>query len=118
DSEEVDEGVRILRVPCGGDAFIAKEFLYRSIPQWCRNALARIKSEGLDYGFINSHYWDAGLAGFRLSQALGCPHIHTPHSLGSWKQTKMETDFPEDKHKFDEVYNFTDRIKNETKVYH
>lgn len=115
--EQVEEGVRILRAPCGGKEFIAKEFLYRSIPEWCRNALSIIKDEALEYSFINSHYWDAGIAGEKLSQALGCPHIHTPHSLGTWKQKKMETDFPEDKHKFDEVYNFSERIRYESRVY-
>ncbi|MBC2605190.1 glycosyltransferase [Pelagicoccus albus] len=115
--EVVDEGVRLLRVPCGGDEFIAKEFLYKDIPEWCRNALAKIRSEGLQYEFVNSHYWDAGIAGEALSKSLGCPHVHTPHSLGTWKRRKMETDFPDDRESFDEVYNFTDRIKHEQKVY-
>ncbi|MBD5779094.1 glycosyltransferase [Pelagicoccus sp. NFK12] len=115
--EKVDEGVRILRVPCGGDDFIAKEFLHKWIPEWSRNALAKISAEGLSYEFINSHYWDAGLAGEILSEHLACPHVHTPHSVGTWKRQKMETDFPEDKDGFDEVYNFSTRIENEQKIY-
>lgn len=115
--EKVDDGVRLLRVPCGGDDFIAKEFLFKAIPEWTRNALARIKAEGLSYDFVNSHYWDAGLAGRTLAESLDCAHIHTPHSLGTWKQRKMETDFPEDKESFDEVYNFATRIENEHSIY-
>lgn len=115
--EDVEEGVRILRVPCGGDEFIAKEFLHEWIPDWSRNALARIQAEGLSYEFVNSHYWDAGLAGQTVSRALGCPHVHTPHSVGTWKQRKMETDFPEDKASFDKVYNFSTRIEKEREVY-
>lgn len=117
EQEDVDEGVQILRVPCGGKEFIAKEFLYKSIPEWIRNALRKISSEGFDYAFVNSHYWDAGLAGFGLAKSLDCPHIHTPHSLGSWKQKTMEADYPEDKEKFDETYNFSERIKNEDQIY-
>ncbi|MDQ8179118.1 glycosyltransferase [Pelagicoccus sp. SDUM812005] len=115
--EEVDEGVRILRVPCGGDEFIAKEFLHEWIPEWARNAMARINAEGLSYEFVNSHYWDAGIAGEIVSNNLGCPHVHTPHSVGTWKRRKMETDFPNDKESFDEVYNFTTRIEHEQKIY-
>src|SRR4051794_22875873 len=32
--EPVAEGVRILRAPCGGRAFIRKEQLYKYLPQW------------------------------------------------------------------------------------
>lgn len=115
--EEVDEGVRILRVPCGGEEFIAKEFLHERIPEWSRNALSRINADGLSYEFVNSHYWDAGIAGEIVSKNLGCPHVHTPHSLGTWKRKKMETDFPEDKENFDKVYNFSTRIAHEQGVY-
>ena len=76
------EDVRILRVPCGGREFIPKEYLYRDLLEWSENALRLIRRQGLTYEFINSHYWDAGVAGQRLSEALGVPHIHTPHSLG------------------------------------
>ncbi len=115
--EKVDDGVRILRVPCGGNEFIAKEFLHKWIPEWSRNALAKINAEGLYYEFVNSHYWDAGIAGEIVSNSLGCPHVHTPHSVGTWKRRKMETDFPENTENFDSVYNFTTRIAEEQKVY-
>lgn len=115
--EEVDEDVRLIRVPCGSNDFIAKEVLFKHIPEWCRNALKFIQKEDLRYDFINSHYWDAGLAGQSLSESLDCPHIHTPHSLGTWKKKQMMEDYPEDVDKFDETYNFTQRIRNETAVY-
>ncbi len=115
--EEVDEDVRLVRVPCGGPDFIAKEFLHRNIPEWCRNALRRIEEEEVSYEFINSHYWDAGLAGQTLSGSLGCPHIHTPHSLGTWKKQNMETDFPDSRDTFESTYNFTQRIKSESIIY-
>lgn len=115
--EEVDEDVRLIRVPCGGHEFIAKEFLHKNIPEWCRNALRRIENEHIAYEFINSHYWDAGLAGQTLSESLGCAHIHTPHSLGTWKKQEMETDFPDDIDSFEETYNFTRRIRSEGNIY-
>lgn len=115
--EFVSEGVRIIRVPCGGSEFIPKEYLYKKLPELIIQAKEYIRKHNLEYDFVNSHYWDAGIVGQAISQFLQCPHVHTPHSLGSWKHQQMETDFPQDKHKFDEVYNFTERIKHEQEIY-
>ena len=62
-SEPVSDRVQILRFPCGGRDFIAKEVLCDSIPEWVANVERYIRSKRLRYAFINSHYWDAGLAG-------------------------------------------------------
>lgn len=115
--DEVDENVRVVRIPCGGRDFIPKEYLHRHLTEWNEKALRWIKREGLTYLFINSHYWDAGVAGQRLSEALRVPHIHTPHSLGMWKKRQMETDYPERADRFDEEFNFKERIQHELIVY-
>ncbi len=115
--EPVAEQVRIIRAPCGGPDFIPKEYLYEKLPEWEANALQFIKTHGLKYEFINSHYWDAGVAGKHLSEVLGVPHLHTPHSLGIWKQRQMEADFPGDAAKFETLYNFTERVNNERLIY-
>lgn len=114
--EEAGDGVRIIRVECGGEEFIPKEYLYEHLDEWVEGATRKIRDEGLDYAFINSHYWDAGIAGGKLSKRLGVPHVHTPHSLGIWKRREMERDFPDDREKFERVYNFTDRIERERSV--
>jgi len=116
-TEEVADDVRILRVPCGGPEFIAKEYLYRELLEWSENALRLIRREGLAYDFINSHYWDAGVAGQRLSEALSVPHIHTPHSLGIWKERQMQTDYPDRAASFEAEFNFAERIKHETIIF-
>ena len=115
--EPVAEQVRIIRVPCGGKQFIPKEYLDQKLPQWCENARRFIKKHGLKYEFIDSHYWDAGVAGQDLSEALDVPHVHTPHSLGIWKKRQMENDYPGDTAKFEKQYNFTQRIRQETILY-
>lgn len=111
--EPVDQGVRILRFPCGGDTFIPKEHLWECIPEWVRHALAFIRSKQLKYTFINSHYWDAGMAGESLAQQLRIPHWHTPHSIGAWKRDSMEGD-PEH---MERTYNFRRRIREERLIY-
>jgi mannosylfructose-phosphate synthase len=90
--EPVAEQVRIIRVPCGGSQFIPKEYLcHEKLPQWGENALRFIKRHSLKYEFINSHYWDAGMAGQHLSDALDIPHLHTPHSLGFGRSARWRT---------------------------
>lgn len=115
--EPVADRVRIIRVPCGGPNFIDKEYLVRHLPEWAENALRFIKKHRLRYQFFNSHYWDAGYATQRVADALDVPHIHTPHSLGLWKKQLMERDFPDDAARFEERYNFTQRINEERLLY-
>jgi mannosylfructose-phosphate synthase len=113
----VDDNVRVIRMPCGGKDFIPKEYLYKSLPAWGEHFLRFVKKHKLKYEFINSHYWDAGLAGQHLAEELGIPHIHTPHSIGSWKKRNMEKDFPQDVGKLEKTYNFGRRIHHETILY-
>ncbi len=113
----VNARVRVIRARCGGDAFIGKEYLHRELMEWSENALRTIKKQKLNYQFINSHYWDAGVAAQRLAEALSVPHVHTPHSLGLWKKTQMETDYPEKAASFEKEFNFSERIQHETILY-
>ena len=112
-TEQVAERVRVLRFPCGGKDFIPKETLCDSIPEWVENVSRFIRSKKISYSFINSHYWDAGLAGQALANRFGVPHLHTPHSIGAWKRDNMDGD-PE---RNEQVYNFKRRIREEKVVY-
>ncbi|MBN2049879.1 MAG: glycosyltransferase [Spirochaetales bacterium] len=116
--ESVDDQVRILRFPCGGGDFIPKEYLCGHIDEWAENALSCIEANNLSYELINSHYWDAGLAGTILSERLSTFHVFTPHSLGSWKKRQMMEDYPDDDTSFEEKYNFTERIASERELFH
>lgn len=115
-TEQVQPGVRIVRAPCGGPAFIPKEYLHRSLGEWSLRALERIAEEGITYTFLNSHYWDAGVAGRQLCAALRIPHVHTPHSLGVWKQRQMLADFEEGAETFERNYNFCERNQFEQQI--
>ncbi|MCF7929745.1 MAG: glycosyltransferase [Spirochaetales bacterium] len=117
EKEDIAKGVRLIRIPCGSKDFVPKEYLHEYIPEWVRRTLEYIRSNSLEYIFINSHYWDAGIAGDSLASRLGIPHVHTPHSLGAWKKEQMETDYPDSKEHFEEKYNFSCRIRNETNIY-
>jgi len=114
--EPVDDRVRILRAACGGPDFIPKEYLYSKLGEWAENALRVIRNQGVSYTFVSSHYWDGGVAGQYLCDALGIPHIHTPHSLGLWKERQMRADYPDGLGKFEQVYNFKVRIHHERQL--
>jgi mannosylfructose-phosphate synthase len=109
--------VRIIRIPCGGSEFLPKEYLCDHLAEWNEHALRFIHQHQLKYAFINSHYWDAGLAAQHLCNVLDVSHVHTPHSLGLWKKRQMETDFPDSASEFETRYNFARRIAEETKLY-
>lgn len=111
--ERLSDRVRLLRFPCGGSDFIPKETLCEHIPEWVTHANEYIKANNLEYTFINSHYWDAGLAGRDLGYQLHIPHIHTPHSIGSWKRDSMD----EPAEVLEQKYNFRHRIQQEKTIY-
>ncbi len=115
--DEINERLRVLRAPCGGKQFIEKEYLYKKLPEFVEHFLRFVRKYELEYAFINSHYWDAGYAAQLLSDALGTPHVHTPHSIGSWKQAQMRNDFPGKEDEFEKAYNFTERISHERALY-
>lgn len=115
--EAVTERVRIIRIPCAGHDFIPKEYLYKKLGEWSEHALRFINKNHLQYQFINSHYWDAGIAGQRLSESLQTLHVHTPHSLGIWKKRQMEKDYQENEALFEKKYNFANRIHHEQILY-
>jgi mannosylfructose-phosphate synthase len=113
ESEDVAPRVRVLRFPCGGREFIPKETLCDFIPEWVRNAARHFRKKRLSYEFINSHYWDAGLAGHELARIFRLPHLHTPHSIGAWKRDNMPGDAAEKERQF----NFARRIRDEKAIY-
>jgi mannosylfructose-phosphate synthase len=111
--ESISDRIRLLRFPCGGSEFIPKEILCESIPEWVENVSRWMQSENQTYLLINSHYWDAGLAGQALANRFRIPHVHTPHSIGSLKRDNMGGD-PEE---MELKYNFRWRIREEKIIY-
>lgn len=107
------EPVRIVRIPCGGPSFLPKEWLCEAIPEWIEHAANYVCKHNLKYAAINSHYWDAGLAGRALAKQFAIPHLHTPHSIGSWKRDNM----PGTPAELERKYNFQNRISSERDIY-
>ncbi|MGB2599272.1 MAG: glycosyltransferase [Candidatus Omnitrophota bacterium] len=111
--ENVSKNVRIIRIPCGGEKFIAKERLLPYLDTFVRNMEYFIKKEGLKYDVFHSHYWDAGYVAMKLTERLDYFFIHTFHSLGAWKKEQMGGN-PK---KMEKLYNFKKRIKWEKVIF-
>jgi mannosylfructose-phosphate synthase len=105
--------VRIVRIAAGGDGFIAKERMDDVVPEWVERTAQFIAHRRIQYSFVSSHYWDAGLAGTALASRLQLPHVHTPHSLGAWKRDSMGGDPAEHEAR----YRFRHRVAQERALY-
>lgn len=113
--DDVNENYKVWRIPFGGKAFIRKEDMHDHLTQFVTNTLAAIKREGKQYDIVYSHYWDAGWAGQKIAEELSIPHVHTPHSLGWWKEQSMGADMSEAE--MEQKYRFKERIRKEYFVY-
>jgi mannosylfructose-phosphate synthase len=111
--DEANESFRVWRIPFGGQKFIRKEDMHDYLSDFVTNCLAAMRNRGQQYGVVYSHYWDGGWAGQKIAEELGIAHVHTPHSLGWWKQYNMGTDLDEQQ----QDYRFEERIHKEFLVY-
>ncbi len=111
--DRVNPNLRVWRIPFGGRDFIRKEDMHGNLRDFVTNFLAEVNRRGLRYDVVNSHYWDAGWAGQRIAEELRIAHIHTPHSLGSWKRKDMKGARGDE----EQIYRFDERIEKEFLVY-
>ena len=113
--DHVNDNFNVWRIPFGGKEFIRKEDMHDHLKKFVTNTLAAIKKEGKKYDIVYSHYWDAGWAGQKIAEELGVSHVHTPHSLGWWKQHTMGSDM--DEKEMEQTYRFKERIRKEYFVF-
>jgi len=79
--------LRIVRIPCGGDGFLAKEQLWDHLPKFVDET---VKFYGGDLpDFMTAHYADGGYCAALLQAATGLGFTFTGHSLGAQKLDKL-----------------------------
>lgn len=115
EEDVVNENFRVWRIPFGGPDFIRKEDMHDYLGDFVTNFLSAVRNRGVQYDVVYSHYWDAGWSGQKIAEELGIPHVHTPHSLGWWKQATMGEDM--DEAEMEAKYRFAERIRTEFLVY-
>ncbi|QUS60943.1 HAD-IIB family hydrolase [Synechocystis sp. PCC 7338] len=87
--EIIGDRAHIVRIECGPEEYIAKEMLWDYLDNFADHALDYLKEQPKLPDVIHSHYADAGYVGTRLSHQLGIPLVHTGHSLGRSKRTRL-----------------------------
>lgn len=107
--DEMGPNLRVWRIPFGGKDFIRKEDMHDHLDEFVTHFCTALAERQIRYDYINSHYWDAGLAAQRMAEETDVAHIHTPHSLGSWKREGMSGD-PQ---QIESDYRFEERIRKE-----
>ncbi len=80
----IGENARVVHIRAGSTGE-RKENLHGEVPEFVANLEDFAGLHGLSYDLLHSHYWLSGLAGMKLSQALGVPHVATFHTLGKLK---------------------------------
>jgi len=88
DFGEAADRVRIIRLPCGGDAFLAKEALWPVLSDWVDAIQAHYRDSLPDY--FTAHYADGGFAAVLLRARTGIGFTFTGHSLGAQKMDKLK----------------------------
>jgi sucrose-phosphate synthase len=114
DSYPGEPNVRIVRIPCGGDAFLRKVDLWPYIgTEWVPNIMDFYRKQGRQPDVATSHYGDSGLAA-ALWQAKGGPrYTFTGHSLGAQKLERLQLYNHLTMEQLDEEYHFARRIAAE-----
>lgn len=84
------ENVRIVRLPCGPEGFLAKEELWPHLgTEWVPNIVGFYRQEASLPHAFTAHYADGALSGALLEQGTGLPFTMTGHSLGAQKMDKL-----------------------------
>lgn len=88
-TEQLAPGVRIVRIECGPDRYLAKETLWPHLDSFVDNTLKYLRAEGRPPDLVHGHYADAGYVATRLSAVLNVPMAFTGHSLGRVKRQRL-----------------------------
>ena len=88
---ELGTGARVIHLPAGPEAPMAREVVHRHLPEFVDGVEAHRRAEGLEYDLIHGHYWLSGLAGLELRREWGPPLVQMFHTLGRLKNSVAKT---------------------------
>jgi sucrose-phosphate synthase len=87
--EKLSDKLRIIRIDAGPDGYIAKEHLWDHLDRFADNLVEFFGQQNAYPDLLHSHYADAGLVGSHLANLLAIPLVHTGHSLGRVKHSRL-----------------------------
>jgi sucrose-phosphate synthase len=107
--EPLASGVDIVRIECGPQKYIKKVDLWPYIGEFVENCKQYIQKIGRKPDILHSNYADSGLVCARLAKELAVPQVHTGHSLGKPKMSRIGY-HDENAAVMEEVYHFKERL--------
>ncbi len=82
---EVAPAMRVIALPVGRPAALAKEELTPHAPAFAGAIAAYARCTEGRYDIVHSHYWQSGVAAIALAKHWRTPLVHTHHTLGEHK---------------------------------
>ena len=110
--ETFSENLRIVRIDAGPEAYLAKEELWDHLDFFTDNLSEFFRENDCVPEVIHSHYADAGYVASRIASLLGIPQIHTGHSLGRVKRSRLLASGLK-AHDIESLFNMSRRIEAE-----
>lgn len=114
--EEIAERARLVRIPCGPKRYIPKEQLWPHLDEFVDRTVSFLRRQHHTPHLFHSHYADAGYVGRELSRFLGIPLVHTGHSLGRTKKSRLLA-AGENVERIEKLYRLKRRIAAEERVF-
>jgi sucrose-phosphate synthase len=113
--EIINEKLDIRRIPFLGKKYKPKEQLWAGLDSFVNGVVQHIKLHDIFPNWIHSHYGDAGYVASELSTILNIPFAHTGHSLGFYKQQKLQENGMLEEER-ERKFKFKERIAAEDKT--
>jgi len=110
--EVITDKLRIIRIDAGPDEYIPKEQLWDYLDIFSDNVADFMRDAGKFPDILHSHYADGGIVGVHLANLLGIPLVHTGHSLGRVKRSRLLASGLSAE-QVERVYNMSRRIEAE-----
>ncbi len=110
--EQLQANCRIVRIDAGPEQYIAKEQIWEYLDTFADNMALYFADNNRLPDVIHSHYADAGLVGSHLANLHGIPLVHTGHSLGRVKRSRLLASGLSTE-KIEAFYNISRRIEAE-----
>lgn len=83
--EDLGYGNLVVHIPAGPEAPLAKEVLYRHVPEFVGGVREFVRANDLRYDVVHAHYWLSGVAARSLREAWSTPWAIMFHTLGHMK---------------------------------
>jgi D-inositol-3-phosphate glycosyltransferase len=82
-------GVRVIALPAGPRAALAKEELAPFLPEFLHGMRRFRQQDNLRYDLLHSHYWHGGWVATYLGPRWGVPHVAMFHTLAEVKNRAL-----------------------------